>query len=249
MVCPSRPLDGFCKESQVIIALDWFPSIAAVFAHNQSRITRSNITAAIDDIRVIRIYCDGFPELSAFSVAMNLNQIRDINSVESLTAVPRTEDCGFCITEICTATEQINGVLVSGVNAHGIHAQEATFCIVQIIQHLIPVTGVIVVLICTTNVCTGIHCGFTSHNTGHKAAACNAECANFHLVCNAFRCHSCQRGTAQQIGYSKAAAQNCTGRNGSYNFFHGFLHVKILSFFSKRPCLPFSAHHKKGAHF
>ena len=200
MFCPSWPLDGIFEKSQVIVALNGFPSITAVFTHNQGGVTSSDITAAVDNVRVVWVNRNRFPELSAMTVAVNLNQVSDINAVKGFTAIPRTENFGFCIAEICTATEQIDGIIICRVNTHGIHAQESTFRIVQVVQHLIPVAGIIVVLVCTANVCPGIHHVFTGDNTGYKTAAGNTECPNFGLVCNAIGCSGSCQGCKKTYG-------------------------------------------------
>ena len=228
MVCPSRPLDGICEESQVVVALNGFPSVTAVFTHNQGGVTGSNVAAAVDNIRVVRVNGNCFPELSAFAVAVNLNQVSDINPVKGLTAVLRTEDFRFCIAEICTTAEQVDGVIIRRVNAHRIYAQESTFGVVQVVQHLIPVAGIIVVLVCTANVCPGIHHVFTGDNTGYKTAAGNTECPNFGLVCNAIGCSGSRQscGTAQQAGQCQTAAENSTCGGGCQQSLHCFFHKK-----------------------
>ena len=226
--CPGRPLDGIFEESQVIVALNGFPSVTTVFTHNQGRVAGSNVTAAVDNVRVVWVNCNRFPELSAFAVAVNLNQVSDINAVKGFTAIPRTENFGFCIAEICTAAEQVDGVIIRRVNAHRIYAQESTFGVVQVVQHLIPVASIIVVLVCTANVCPGIHHVFTGDNTGYKTAAGDAECPNFGLVCNAIGCSgSCQScRTAQQAGQCQTTAENSTCGGGCQQSLHCFLHKK-----------------------
>lgn len=76
--------------------------------------------------------------LSAVAVAVYLNQIGNVDLFKGFAGIAGTENDGSCIAEICTAAQQIQGVVIVGVNAHGINAQEAAVSFVQEVQQLNP---------------------------------------------------------------------------------------------------------------
>ena len=182
MLGPGWPFQGVLKESQVIVTLYRAPGLAAVFTHNQAGITSGNIAAAVEDIRVIGVNCNGFAALSAVAVCVYLNQVGYINPGEGFAAVCCLEDFGAGIAEVCAACQQIEGVVVSRVDTECIDTEHATIFFIQECHQLFPALGFIVVLVCTANVGTCQHDFLSGDDTGNEPAAANFNRAPIHLV-------------------------------------------------------------------
>ena len=219
MLCPGRPFDAVFEQPQLIIAHDRTPGVAAVLTHNEGRIAGSGIAAAVDDIRVVRIHGDCLTGLSAVAVAVYLNQIGNVDLFKGFAGIAGTENDGSCIAEICTAAQQIQGVVIVGVNAHGINAQEAAVSFVQEVQQLNPFFLFIVIAVCTAYVGTGIHLIVTGDDTGNTAAG-NVQCIPIHRGFDRVRSRCRQR--LADAGSADSRAQQCgCGEHGNDFFLFG----------------------------
>ena len=193
VIRPCRPLGCLGEQSEIVIADDRFPCLAAVGGFDQRGFgigIRGDVAARIDDLRVIRIDCDRLAELSAVAVAHDLDEIRDIDLLKGLAAVRCLEDDRFLRGEICAAAEEINGVVIGRVHRHCIHGEQTAVGIGDEAEELLPRLGIIVVAVCTADVGSCIHDLFSGHNTGDKAAAADAERAPCHVVGDILCCSS-----------------------------------------------------------
>jgi len=218
--CPCRPVDLIFEQVQFAVAVNCFPCVTAVLTHDQTGGAGSGITAAVDDVRIVRIHCDGFTALSAVAVAVYLDQIGNVDLFKGFTGIAGTENGCPCITEICTAAQQIQGVVIVGVNAHGINAQEAAVSFVQKVHQLYPFFLFVVIAVCTAYVGTGIHLIVTGDDTGNKAAAGNVQRIPIHRGFDRVRSRCRQR--LADAGSADSRAQQCgCGEHGNDFFLFG----------------------------